>query len=151
MRLLTNIADCDPEAVVIDTNVASLDATVIELRNPLTGSNPPRGSQLEAWPSRPALDAMLSSFGWELDYFDWEASGLTTTADMDDYRKGRRVTVVARSNERMFPAETRTRAVAAVLDQQSPRRAQWPLITKVASQIGASPQMLVNWIRRAQQ
>src|SRR5262249_17180249 len=94
MRLLSRIAELLPRHLIIDTNVSRRESAVIELRKPLTGYPPKHGGELEAYPTTAAHDAMLSSFGRSYTYFNWEASGLTSHAEMQDYGAGRRISVV---------------------------------------------------------
>ncbi len=150
MLLLSRIAARDPRHVIIDTNVARSDRAVIEIRNPLTGYPPVLGAQIEGYPSRPALDAMMSSFGWSYDYVDWPASELVTREQMNDYRVGRRVTVVVDCHRSPLPEADREAAVRAVFDRQGGRSSQWATIVAVASEVGTTPQALCVWVRRAE-
>ena len=150
MLLLSRIAETDPRTVIIDTNVARLDAALIELRNPLTGVPPNPGGQLEGYPSRAALDVMMASFGWTYTYFDWEASGLTEREQMHDYRTRRRVSVVVDCHRQALSPDDRARAVAMVFERQRDRRTQWAEIRKVANEVGTTPQALCVWVRKAE-
>jgi hypothetical protein len=93
MRLLQTIAEHAPQTLIIDSNLSHIERAAIELRAPFAGSPPPVGAQLEGWPSKAGLDAMLASFGWTFDYFDWPGSGLVESPKLQDYRTGRRATV----------------------------------------------------------
>jgi hypothetical protein len=150
MLLLSKIAETDPRAVIIDTNVARLDAALIELRNPMTGVPPNPGGQLEGYPSRAALDVMMASFGWSFTYFDWEESGLSDREQMHDYRTRRRVSVVVDCNRQSLSADERARAVALVFERQRDRQSQWGVIRKVANEVGTTPQALCVWVRKAE-
>ena len=149
MRLLSTIAEFEPTTVIIDTNVSHIERAAIEIRAPVAGNPPPVGAQLEGWPSKAGLDAMLSSFGWTFDYFDWPNSGLADSPKMDDYRVGRRMTVVVNGNERIAP-DVRARAVARVFERQTERRTQWFQIVEAAKEFGTTPQALAVWVRRAE-
>jgi hypothetical protein len=149
MRLLQAIAEHEPKTLIIDSNMSHVGRAVIELRAPVAGSPPPAGAQLEGWPSRTGLDAMLSSFGWTFEYFDWPGSGLADSPKLEDYRVGRRATVVVECNERIAP-DVRDRAVQRVFERQVERRTQWILIVETAAEFGLSPQALAVWIRRAE-
>lgn len=149
MQLLTNIAGVEPRWIVVDTKVSQLDHAVIELRSAIGASPPPPGSHLEGYPSRLALDAMLSSLGWESEYFDWAGSGLIESPSMDDYRTGHRVTVVSRGNGRVCPEE-REYAVGLVRALQQERRTQWMTIKGVATKCGVNPYALRTWVLRAE-
>jgi hypothetical protein len=148
--LLTKIAELDPRYVIIDTNISLLDGAVIELRGPVDGRPLQLGESVEGYPSRGALNAMLSTFGWRYDYFDWEHSGLLDRTQMLDYLRGKRVSVVVGCNRRDFSAEDRQRAVQMVLDTQRDRRTQWQTIMNVASQFGMTRPALHAWVRKAE-
>ena len=126
------------------------DGAVIELRAPLVGSPPPKGSHIEGWPSRTALDAMWSSFGWTFDYFDWVGSGMADHPKLDDYAGGRRVTAVVSSDYRDFSPEVRADAVRQVFERQRELPTQWLTITAVAKRFGMTPQALRTWVRQAE-
>jgi 16S rRNA G966 N2-methylase RsmD len=149
MRLLQTIAELAPKSLIIDTNLSHIERAAIELRAPVAGNPPPVGAQLEGWPSKAGLDAMLSSFGWTFEYFDWPASGLAETPKLDDYRVGRRASVVVSCNEPVAP-EVRTKAVERVMARQRERRTQWIVIVDTAAEFGMSPQALAVWVRRAE-
>jgi len=149
MRLLQTIAEHAPTTLIIDSNMSHIERAAIELRAPVAGNPPPVGAQLEGWPSRTGLDAMLSSFGWTFEYFDWAHSGLVDSPKMEDYRDGRRATVVVECNERIDP-DVRDRAVQLVFERQQERRTQWIVIVRTAGEFGLSPQALAVWVRRAE-
>ena len=149
MRLLQTIAEYAPTTLIIDSNVSHIERAAIELRAPVAGSPPPVGAQLEGWPSKAGLSAMLASFGWTFEYYDWPGSGLVDTPKMDDYRVGRRASVVVACNERIDP-DVRERAVRQVFERQTERRTQWMVIIETASEFAMSPQALAVWVRRAE-
>lgn len=150
MLLLSRIAASDPRAVIVDTNISQLEPAIIEIRNPLTGSPPRLGGQLEGYPSKAALDAMFASFGWTCSYFDWTRSGLLNRPQMDDYRTGRRVTAIIDCNRQTLSVEARNRAVRSVFEQQHDRGSQWAVITRVAAEFGTTTQALCLWVRNAE-
>jgi transposase-like protein len=150
LLLLTKIAELDPRTLIMDTNVSLLEPAVIELRGPVDGRPLQLGESVEGYPSRGALDAMLSSFGWKYDYFDWEQSGLVERTQMGDYRAGKRVSVVVDCNRQVFSNEERQRAVQMVLDTQRDRRSQWQTIMQVASKFGMTRPALHSWVRKAE-
>ncbi len=149
MRLLQTIAEHAPKTLIIDSNVSHIERAAIEIRAPVAGNPPPVGAQLEGWPSKAGLDAMLSSFGWTFDYFDWPGSGLVDGPKMEDYRVGRRMSVVVTGNEPMAP-DVRDRAVRRVFERQTERRTQWFHIAEAAKEVGTTPQALAVWVRRAE-
>jgi hypothetical protein len=150
MRLLTELAELDPRAVIFDTNVSLAATPVIELRSPLAGSPPPAGSQLEGWPSRTALEAMWSSLGWTFAYFDWPGSGLADHPKLGDYAGGRRLTAVVTSASPDVAPAVRASAVRDVLERRRDIPTQWLTISNVASKYGVTPQALHIWVRRAE-
>ncbi|HTK15840.1 MAG TPA: methyltransferase domain-containing protein [Acidimicrobiia bacterium] len=149
MRLLSTIAEFEPRTVIIDSNVSHIERAAIELRAPVAGNPPPVGAQLEGWPSKAGLDAMLSSFGWTFEYFDWPNSGLVDSPKMDDYRVGRRASAVVNCGDPVEP-EVRARAVQRVFERQRERRTQWLVIVQTATEFGMTPQALAVWVRRAE-
>jgi len=150
MRLLTLLAELDARTLIFDTNVSTKPDAVIELRAPIAGSPPPPGSQLEGWPTRAALEAMWSSFGWTYEFFDWRAAGLSDHPKLDDYAGGRRVTAVVSSDYADIPTATRAEAVDAVRTRQRDLPTQWFTITEVAQEYGLRPQALRTWVRKAE-
>ena len=150
MRLLAELAEFDPRTMIFDTNVSLIDGCVIEVRSPVAGSPPPAGSQVEGWPTRSALEAMWSSFGWEFRYFDWTASDLADHPKLADYAAGRRVTAVVTSDYRDSAPDVRATAVRAVFERQRDLQTQWITINAVAKRYGMSPQALRTWVRQAE-
>jgi 16S rRNA G966 N2-methylase RsmD len=151
MRLLTELAHLDARTMIFDTNVSTKPDAVIELRAPIAGSPPPPGSQIEGWPTRAALEAMWSSFGWSYEFYDWRESEMAGQSKLDDYAGGRRLTAVVTSDYADVPAATRARAVQAVRDRQRDLPTQWFTINEVATGLGLSPQALRTWVRRSEQ
>jgi hypothetical protein len=149
MRLFTNIASVEPRWSLINTHVAFYDEAVIEIRSPVGENPPPPGSDIEGYPSRAALDAMLSSFGWEPEYFDWQASGLLDVGGMGDYQRGRRVSALVRGTDRV-PRETRDYAVSLVQALQEDRKYQWMVIKGVAAKCEVNPYALRTWVHKAE-
>jgi len=150
MLLFSKIAEIEPRFLIIDTKLSKMDGAVVEIRSPLGGSPPTRGSQVEGHPTKAALEAMLWSFGWTFEYFDWRGSGMTELEHMNDYRAGSRVSLVVECNEEVYAPEVRERAVQRVFSLQESRRMQWLVIMDVAEQLGLSPQKLRVWVREAE-
>jgi ubiquinone/menaquinone biosynthesis C-methylase UbiE len=148
MRLLTRIAELLPQTVIIDTNISPREAAVIELRNPMTGYPPKEGGEIECYPSRTALNAMLASFGWTYEYFDWSSSAMVEGSSMQDYRNGRRVTVLVDCQRPTVAADALATAAQEVLDRRRELRTQWVTITNVAKEHGIAPQTLKLLVRR---
>jgi Methyltransferase domain len=150
MLLLSKIADVEPRALIVDTKLSEMPGSVVEIRSPLRGSPPPPGSELEGYPTKAALEAMFSSFGWTYEYFDWADSGLTDFQHMGDYRAGRRVSAVVACNEHEVSPEVRERSVRLVLERHNDDSPQFLTITLVARELGISPQTLRIWVRRVE-
>jgi transposase-like protein len=147
--LLTKIAELDPRTLIIDSNISQLESAVIELRGPEDPRSLRKG-WMEGYPSRAALDAMLSNFGWKFDYVDWQHSGLIERPQMRDYEAGKRVSVVVDCDRQDFSTEERERAVQLVLETQRDRGSQWRTIMQVASRLGITQQALHSWVRKAE-
>ncbi len=150
MMLLSKIADVEPLALIVDTNLSALEGAVVELRSRRGDSPPPPGSELEGYPTRAALEAMISSFGWTHDFFDWLGSGLTDRHHMADYKNGRRVSAVVACTEREFAPEVRERSVELVRELHQDDSAEFLTIAMVARELGISPQTLRIWVHRAE-
>jgi SAM-dependent methyltransferase len=151
MLLLTKIAQLEPRYLIIDTKISQMDGAVIEFRSPLRGSPPPEGTDLQGQPSRAGLDAMLSYFGWSYEYFDWPGSGLAVGGHMQDYRAGKRVSLLVTCNEQRHSPEIRSEAVKEVLSRQEDRAWQWMTITDVASKLDIPPQTVRLWVQQAEE
>jgi len=161
MGLLSLIAELEPRWLILDTSITLAEGAVIELRNADVEPGgrahpPPPGSQLEGYPSKAGLEAMLSSLGWTLEYFDWTASGLVEPnpeerelGAMFDYRTGRRVSAVVNCGER-YPRELRERAVQTIFDRYPITTEPIRYISEVASEVGMSTQALSVWVRKAE-
>jgi Methyltransferase domain len=163
MRLLSKIAERQPRWLIIDSNLSLAQRPVIEFHNSEAGPGeaafpPPPGSQLEGYPSKTGLEAMLSSLGWTFEYFDWAGSGLSdpdpdrepgTRDVMGDYYHGRRVSVVVKCNERYSP-KTIERAVRDVCERYPGIPRPMKCINQVASDFGMNPQALAVWVRKSE-
>ena len=150
MQLLSKIAAMQPRHLIIDTHISPLQGAVIELYSGLGVSPPPEGSHLEGRPSRQALDAMLSYFGWTSAYFDWRGSGLADANSVRDYYSGQRVTVVATCSEQVFAPDVLENAVRAVFQHQHECPSQWRAIRDIAPTFGMTPRALRFWVREAE-
>lgn len=103
MRLLSKIARLDPQHLIIDTEVDRSTEPIVRLRkeavalqpNAVTGEPGDPAHAVVGKPTRSALEMMLTSFGWQLSYYDWDRVGINRWDDLLDYREHRRVTVAA--------------------------------------------------------
>lgn len=147
VRLFDAIAGLEPRHVVVDTLISQLPGPVLELRSTDGTAPPPPGASLEAYPTREALAAMLSSFGWTWRELDWIGSGMAASSQSTDYRTGNRVSFVVDCPERDVPADVRQQAVARVLRPEAPRASRGITVAMVARRHGISPQALSTWVR----
>jgi len=150
MRLFDQLAALGPRAIMVDTRISTLEGAVIELLSPLGKSPPEPGSRVEGHPTRAAFDAMFSSFGWQVRYFDWLASGLCGDERMYDYRTGERVSAVISCPEYDVSEDARNAAVQEVLEKEAERDNLFMLVANVARRRGISPQALRTWVNQAQ-
>jgi hypothetical protein len=127
-----------------------MEGAVIELRSGLGVTPPPSGSHIEGRPSKAALDAMLSYFGWTFEYFDWTGAGLTVREHVADYEVGQRVTVLVRCNDGPVPPEVRAQAVRSVFETQPSCPSQWRAIREVAPKFGMTPEALRFWVTQTE-
>jgi hypothetical protein len=105
-ELLLGVRDTGAEYLVLDTSVWPGSTRIVRLfaedvesqGNAALGSDTYGGKALIGWPTTSALEFMLESFGFEvIKKFDWQqALGTTRTKAVGQYRRGRRVTWVAR-------------------------------------------------------
>jgi 16S rRNA G966 N2-methylase RsmD len=102
--LLSKIARLNPKCLILDTEIdRSTTDCVIRLRkeevtrdaNSLVGQPGDPLHALVGKPSRSALETMLTSFGWSLSYYDWHRAGISNWRELNDYRNGSRVSIVA--------------------------------------------------------
>lgn len=145
-RLFDDIAALGPRAVIVDTHVSTFDGAVVELRSRLGETPPPPGADIEGFPTRAALEAVVSSFGWTWTYADWTAAGLLNR-QTNDYRRGTRVSMVVRCPEADVPAADREAAVAAVVRADLSLEREAIAVAMVAKRYGVAPAALRTWVR----
>ncbi|MDE1863505.1 MAG: methyltransferase domain-containing protein [Thaumarchaeota archaeon] len=103
MLLLSSIKQISPRYLLLDSAVSASDDPVIELRlenirDPAAAIKANTSNRaLVGWPSRKALELMLVDIGYNFKYYDWANAGITNWEDIEDYRDGRRVSLVARN------------------------------------------------------
>lgn len=152
LRLLDLIAATEPGTLIVDTHVSSLEGCVVQFHDPaLPLQPPPPGAELEGYPTKMALEAMLTSFGWQVDFVDWAGSGLLDRPGMKDYRTGRRVSAVVSCPERLVPVALREQAVLEVFDAPGSREERSIAVHLIASRYEIPPPALRTWVRRAEQ
>ncbi len=110
MLLLSKITQLNPKHLILDTAIdpSTTDCVIRLLKekvaaegNSVVGQPGDPLHALVGRPSRSALETMLTSFGWSFSYYDWHRAGIKGWHDLDDYRGGWRVSLVAsrRSSE----------------------------------------------------
>jgi 2-polyprenyl-3-methyl-5-hydroxy-6-metoxy-1,4-benzoquinol methylase len=100
MALLSQVERLKPQHIIIDTAVAADPRNIVlwQVENHDFESDAFRTSDaqkvvLAGIPSKPALDLMLSSFGWKSQYHDWKNAGIRNWTHIEDYQEGTRVTL----------------------------------------------------------
>ena len=102
--LLSKIDRLNPKHLILDTEIdMSTKDCIVRLRKEKVAregtsivSQPGDPSHaLVGHPSRSALEMMLTGFGWDFSYYDWHRAGIKNWYDLDDYRDGKRVSIVA--------------------------------------------------------
>ena len=105
--LLSKIARLKPQHIILDTAVAADHRSVVvfQKENPELESKAVRfdgnvqETVLVGFPSLPAIELMMSSFGWRYEYYPWHGVGIRQWDHIEDYHDGTRVTLRARSAE----------------------------------------------------
>lgn len=103
LRLMEKIANLQPRHLILDTEIAPDHESVIRVRAEnvsgegagWTPSLADKSQTIIGFPSRSALDLMLSSCRWNFSYYNWHGSSIKRWDDLVDYHEGRRVTIVA--------------------------------------------------------
>ena len=103
MLLLAEIKRLQPAHLIIDTMVSLRDGPLVELRQEASGMQ--ANAIADGWsagdvavvgyPTRVALDMMLDTAGFSVQYLDWRARRIRDWTDIEDYRKGLRVSLRA--------------------------------------------------------
>ena len=105
--LLSKIARLKPQHIILDTAVAADHRSVVvfQKENPELESKAVRfdgnvqETVLVGFPSLPAIELMMSNFGWRYEYYPWHGVGIRQWDHIEDYHDGTRVTLRARSAE----------------------------------------------------
>lgn len=151
MALLDLIAGTEPRSVLLDSHVSSLPGCVVQFHDPTNPLQPPEpGAQIEGYPSPMAIEAMVTSFGWDTTFIDWSSTGLVDLVGMKDYRTGRRVSALVTCPEHEIPVAVRDEAVADVLKGWASGGKRNVVAHLVARKHGIRPQALRRWARRAE-
>ena len=105
--LLSKIARLKPQLIILDTAVAGDHRSVVifQKENSELESKAVRfdgnvqKTVLVGFPSLPAIELMMSSFGWRYEYYRWRSVGIRQWDHIEDYHDGTGVTLRARSTE----------------------------------------------------
>lgn len=101
--LLDQIKRINPKYLILDTSISDHNNPIIEIReeNPeIPGAGIKllgRDKILVGWPSKAGLDMMLTHFGFEYEYFNWNDSNIINWEHLEDYRDEKRVTITAKN------------------------------------------------------
>jgi len=100
MLLLKEIKRLQVKYLILDTEISTSNSPIIQIREqrrehkelPITDS---LGNKqfIRGTPSKPALEMMLKSVGFDFVYYDWENSGITNWEDIEEYRSRKSVSI----------------------------------------------------------
>jgi len=103
MLLLNKIARLKPKYVILDTKVSLDPRSIIEIRREseedegigAVSEGTPRYAVIGV-PSRQVVELMLSAAGFEsFSYYDWQGAGIKDWTYLDDYYRGKCISLVA--------------------------------------------------------
>lgn len=102
--LLSEIKRINPKYLILDTNVEVSDQPVIFMKEesallegePVPNTPIHHNKIMMGRPSIPALNMMLKFTGFSFEYYDWINSGITDWNNIETYRDGKRVSILAR-------------------------------------------------------
>lgn len=103
MLLLSLLQKLSPHYLILDSAVSDFDSPTIELklddvRNPASATKANiREEALVGWPSKKAIEFMLTYSGFDFNYYDWQSFKITNWKDIEDYHEGKRVSLVAKN------------------------------------------------------
>lgn len=103
MLLLLSIKKLQPRYLILDSAISNSDSPIIELRldnihNPASAIKSNTNNQaIVGWPSKKAIELMLTDMGFEFSYYDWQGSGIDDWQDIEDYQRGERVSIIAKN------------------------------------------------------
>ena len=108
MTLLSDIKKLNPKYVILDTAVSITDKPIIHIKTEnLDFDGPPINTSesigiqtLAGWPSVTAIDLMLNYYGFDVRYFNWQNTNIENWENIQDYKNGRRVTVIAKKKDK---------------------------------------------------
>lgn len=103
MQLLSQISRLRPKHVIVDTYIYLDPLPVIkvvreEVEAESAGAVPDVGDPtgcLIGWPTKSALELMLSNSGFTVSHYDWHRAGIKNWNGLEAYYLGRRITLLA--------------------------------------------------------
>lgn len=101
--LLSEIRRIKPKSLILDTGISAFKESVIEVIE--EDSEDPRMAVkcydnryvLTGMPSKSALELMLRNMGFSFQYYNWNDGKIQNWYDIEEYRTGGRVSLVAKS------------------------------------------------------
>jgi len=98
MLLLTEFKRLQPRYIILDTEISISDQPVIYIRKENSfkeGAAIPDSIQIGnavivGRPSKSALELMLNSLGFDVDYYDWDSHGIKNWKYLEHYRSKKR-------------------------------------------------------------
>ena len=115
MKLMQEFSRLNPDNIIFDTSVSKLEKPVILLRktqiknpNALRGKITPKLNDtiIEGWPSRSALEMMLTQIGYDYEYYNWHNQGIIEWEKLGDYKSGLRITLRAKRKSQNLKPKT---------------------------------------------
>jgi len=103
MTLLSEVKRLKPKYLLLDTKISTSDLTVIELKiedSKIEGAALPHmyGNNEQVvvgYPSKSALELMLTNLGFSFFYYDWHNAGIENWENIQDYQENRRISLLA--------------------------------------------------------
>jgi 16S rRNA G966 N2-methylase RsmD len=103
MDLLTKIKQLNPKHLILDTNISKSPQPIIEAvmedtrgEGAAIRKSNHRHQTVVGHPSRSALEMMLKSSGFTFSYYDWKENNRSDWSHLQDYRNGKRVTLICK-------------------------------------------------------
>lgn len=101
--LLQSIKRLQPNYIIIDSAVSNSESPIIEIRleninNPAAAIKGNVAQQaVVGRPSKKAIELMLTNLGFNFSYYNWQSSGIVNWKDIEDYKNGERISMVAKN------------------------------------------------------
>jgi predicted nicotinamide N-methyase len=104
MDLLMKIKKLNPKYLIIDTAINKSPHPIIKLKMDDTrgegeaiGNSVQNNQVVVGRPSRASLEMMLKSIGFSTSYYNWNAKNIKNWSQMQDYKNGKRVTLICKN------------------------------------------------------